>query len=112
DALLKGEPVEAVVHAVRGGTNWIKQLLGKKSVGVVLRITKHDRDWGRRAQLEARAKKIDERVAAALRLEKSGDTGEAVLALTEAISEIRTFTTSDPYASAHRQLHAPVDRLS
>ena len=112
DALLKGEPIEAVVHAVRGGTNWIKRLLGKKSVGVVLRITKRDPDWDRRARLEARAKKIDERVAAALKLEKSGDTDEAVLALTESISEVRTFTTADPYASAHRRLHAPVDRLS
>ena len=112
DALLKGEPIEAVVHAVRGGTTWIKRLLGKKSVGVVLRITKGDPDWDRRAQLEARAEKIDEQVAAALKLEKSGDIDAAVLALTRAISEVRSFTTSDPYASAHRRLHAPIDRLS
>ena len=112
DALLKGEPIEAAVHAVRGGTTWIKRLLGKKSVGVVLRITKGDPDWDRRAQLEARAEKIDERVAAALKIEKSGDSEAAVLAFTQAISEVRSFTTTDPYASAHRRLHAPIDRLS
>ena len=59
DALLKGEPIEAAVHAVRGGTTWLKRLLGKKSVGVVLRITKGEPDWGRRTQLEDRAKKLE-----------------------------------------------------
>ena len=112
DALLKGEPIEATVHAVRGGTTWLKRLLGKKSVGVVLRITKGDPDWGRRAQLEDRAKKVDEQVAAALKLEQDGNTDAAVQALTQAIAAIRSFTTADPYASAHRRLHAPVDRLS
>ena len=112
DALLKGEPIEAAVHAVRGGTTWLKRLLGKKSVGVVLRITKVEPDWNRRAQLEDRAGKIDEQVAAAIKLEKDGDTEAAVPAMAQAIAVIRSFTTADPYASAHRRLHAPVDRLS
>lgn len=112
DALLKGEPIEAVVHAVRGGTTWLKRLLGKKSVGIVLRITKADPDWNRRAQLEGRAMEIDEQVAAALKLEKDGDTEAAIPAMAQAIAAIRSFTIADPYASAHRRLHAPVDRLS
>lgn len=112
DTLLKGEPIEAAVHAVHGGTNWFNRLLGKKSVGVVLRITKGDPDWGRRAQLEERAKKFDEQVAAALKLEQTGDIDAAIPALAEAIAAIRSFTLTDPYASAHRRLHAPVDRLS
>lgn len=112
DALLKGEPIEAAVHAVRGGTTWLKRLLGKKAVGVVLRITKGEPDWGRRAQLEDRAKKVDEQVIAALKLEQEGDTEAAVPAFTHAIAAIRSFTTADPYASAHRRLPAPVDRLS
>ena len=112
DGLLKGEPIEAAVHAVRGGTSWLKRLLGKKSVGVVLRITKGDPDWSRREQLEDRAKQVDEQVAAALKLEQDGDTEAAIPALTQAIAAIRSLTMADPYASAHRRLHAPVDRLS
>lgn len=112
DALLKGEPIEAKVHAIHGGTTRLKRLLGKNSVGVVLHIIKADPDWNRRAQLEERAKKIDEQVAAALGLEKNGDAEAAIPALTQAISAIRSFTAADPYASAHRRLHAPIDRLS
>jgi len=112
DALAKGEPIEAAVHAVRGGTTWLKRLLGQKSVGVVLRVTKAEPDWSRRAQLEDRAKKFDDQVAAALKSEKDGDTEAAISAMTQAIADIRSFTTADPYASAHRRLHAPIDRLS
>jgi hypothetical protein len=112
DALLKGEPIQAAVHAVYGGTSWLKRLIGKKSVGVVLRITKGDPDWSRRAQLEDRAKKIDDQVSAALKIEQDGDIDAAIPALTQAIAAIRAFTTTDAYASAHRRLHAPVDRLS
>lgn len=110
--LLKGEPMQAVVHAVRGGTTWLKRLIGKKSVGVILRITKPEPDWSRRAQLENRARKIDEQVAAALKLEKDGDTEAAIPVMSQAIEAIRSFTIADPHASAHRRMHAPVDRLS
>jgi hypothetical protein len=111
-ALLRGEPIQATVHAIHGGTTWLKRLLGKKQVGVVLRITKAEPDWGRYSELKERAGKLDVQVADALKLEKAGDADAAIAALREAIAAVRAFTATDPQASAHRSLPAPVDRLS
>lgn len=110
DAVLKGEPIRAVVHAVHGGTNWLQRLLGKRSVGVVLRVRKDDPDWNRRATLEALAAPVDAQVQAALVLEKSGPPDAAIEAMQAAIASVRTLTASNAFASAHRHLPAPVDR--
>ncbi len=112
DTLLRGEPISAVVHAVTGGTNWLRRLLGKKSVGLVLRITKDDPDWSRRDALEKLAKPYDAKVEAALQLEKTGNDAGAIEAMQSAIAEIRGFTDSNRQASAHRSVPLPIDRLS
>lgn len=112
DTLLKGEPITATVHAVRGGTNWFKRLLGKKSVGLVLRVTKEDPDWSKRAQSDGRARQYDERVIEALKLEKEGHVDEAIISMRQIIDDIKTLTLSDPQVSAHRRIHSPIDRLS
>lgn len=112
DAVLKGEPISATVHAVRGGTNWFQRLLGKRSVGVVLKIRKSDPDLSRRSQLEAIVAPIDAQVQAVLALEDAGDVPAAIHAMQEVIARIYALTHADPYASAHRHLAAPVDRLS
>lgn len=112
DAVLKGEPISATVHAVRGGTNWFQRLLGKRSVGVVLKIRKSDPDWSRRSQLEAIAAPIDAQIQAALAMEDAGDVPATIHAMQEVIARIHALTLADPHASAHRRLAAPVDRLS
>lgn len=112
DTLLRGEPISAVVHAVTGGTNWLNRLLGKKSVGLVLRITKDDPDWSRRDALDKLAKPYDTQVQDALELEKAGDGDAAIEAMQNTIAEVRHFTDRNPQASAHRRVPLPVDRLS
>lgn len=112
DAVLKGEPISAIVHAVLGGTNWFQRLLGKRSVGVVLKIRKSDPDWSRRSKLEAIAAPIDAQVQAALVLEDADDVPAAIQAMQEVVARIYALTRTDPFASAHRRLAAPVDRLS
>ena len=39
-------------------------------------------------------------------------TDAAIDACYSAIDEVQTLTSNDPYASAHRRMAAPVDRLS
>ena len=78
----------------------------------MLRVIKGEPDWARRSQLEERARKLDEQVAVALELEKSADPDSAIQGLKQAVVAIRDFTAADPFASAHRTRHAPVDRLS
>ncbi len=112
DALLKGEPIAARVHAIHGGTNWFNRLLGKKHVGVVLMIDKSDPDWSRRARLEKIARAYDRRVVDSLAIEKRGDPEAAIEAYRSVIAEVRELTKRDPYTSAHRRLSIPVDRLS
>ena len=112
DALLKGEPISAHIHAIHGGTNWLKRMLGMRSVGVVLRLRKNEPDWNRRARLEAIAAPLDAEVQASLELEKSGSSVAATEAMHAAIAHIYALTESDPFASAHRRQPAPVDRLS
>ncbi|MDA3933825.1 MAG: HIRAN domain-containing protein [Gammaproteobacteria bacterium] len=111
DAVLKDEPIAARIHAIHGGTNWLKRLLGKKHVGVVLRVEKSEPDWGRRQRLEATAHEYDDRIAKALEIEKN-DEEAAIEAYRRVIAEVRDMTERDPYTSAHRRLPAPVNRLS
>lgn len=110
--VLKGEPISARIHALIGGTNWFQRLLGKKYIGVILRVTKGEPDWARRRALEAIASPIDAAVYAAIELSKSGDPDAAIHALRDVITRIRQLTITDPYASAHRNAAAPVSQLS
>lgn len=112
DAVLKGDPISATVHAVHGGTSWFQRLLGKRSVGLVLTLRKNDPDWKRRDALEAIASPVDVQVQAAIALEKSAPAETAIEAMRAAIACVRALTAADPFASAHRHTHAPVDRLS
>lgn len=112
DAISKGEPISATVHAIRGGTNWFNRLIGKKFIAVVLAIVKDEPDWKRRQKLQDEAKPYDKQVEKALELEKLGDMDAAITAFKQVISDIKTFTKDNPYASAHRSLPVPIDRLS
>jgi hypothetical protein len=112
DAVVKGEPISAIVHAVTGGTSWLRRLMGKRSVGLVLRIRKGDPDWARRAALEALAAPVDAQVQAALALEKSAPAEPAIEAMQAAVAAVRALTAADRFASAHRRMPAPVERLS
>lgn len=112
-ALLKGEPISAVVAKIVGGTNWYNRtILGKKNIGVVLKVTKGDPDWSRYTKMTEQAKPFDEAVRRARALEKSGDIDAAIDAYQKAITEIAAFTERDKHASAHRREYAPVDRVS
>ncbi|MBU2676470.1 MAG: HIRAN domain-containing protein [Gammaproteobacteria bacterium] len=111
--LLRGEPMSAVVDKLIGGTNWFRRIiLGKKSVGVVLEITKSEPDWSRWSELSAKAKKYDDAVKAANELEKSGDIDAAISAYQKVVHDIAELTERDLCASAHRYVPTPVDRLS
>jgi hypothetical protein len=112
DALIKGEPITATVHALRGGTNWFNRLIGKKFIGVVLAIIKSEPDWKRRQMLQDAAKPFDKQVEKALELEKLGDIDAAIVAFKQVIADVKVFTKENPYASAHRNHHLPIDRLS
>ena len=112
-AVLKGEPITATVEKLTGGTNWFnRNVLGKKHIGVVLRINKGEPDWSRRDKLIEQAKPFNQQVIDATELQKSGDTEAAIEALTKAIDDIAQFTKENPIASAHRGVSAPIDRLS
>jgi hypothetical protein len=104
--LLKGEPVTATVHAIRGGTE------DKPFFGVVLEITKGDPDWTRFNELTRVARPFDARVKAALELKDAADPESMVAAFRHIIADIRTFTQSNPQASAHRCFEVPVDELT
>lgn len=110
--LMRGEPLVATVHDIRGGTNWLWRLMGKKYVGVVLRVEKQDVDWSRWQRLMELAQPYDKQVTDALALEEAGKIDEAIAAYRQAIADISTFTHENPRASAHRYQYAPVDRLS
>lgn len=112
DAVVKGEPISAIVHAVTGGTSWFRRLLGKRSVGLVLKIRKSDPDWARRAALTALAAPVDAQVQAALALEKTAPAEPVIEAMQAAVAAVRALTNADRFASAHRQMAAPIDRLS
>lgn len=112
-ALLKGEPMNATVYRVIGGTNWFqRRIMGKENVGVVLRLTKGEVDWDRYNRLVAMAQLLDQQIREAHVLEKSGDIEAAIVAYEQAISAVRRLTEEHPHASAHRNEPAPVDRLN
>lgn len=112
-ALLRGEPIKAVVEKLVGGTNWWSRTVqGKKHIGVVLRLTKGEPDWSRYTRLTEKAKPFDDAVKAARELEKLGDTDRALEAYREVVNDIAKLTETDNAASAHRREALPVDRLS
>lgn len=112
-ALLRGEPVKALIAKLTGGTNWFARAIqGKKHIGVVLNMTKVEPDWSRYSKLTDMAKPFDDAIMAAKKTEKAGEVKDAILAYRRIIAAIADFTENDKYASAHRREPSPVDRLS
>ncbi len=111
--ILRGEPILAKVHKVIGGTNWFsKVILGKKSIGVVLALSKEEPDWHRFSRIRDKIQPFDDMVKAARAIEKSGDIEKAIGLYKIAIEKIEELTQKDNYASAHRYQPAPINRLS
>jgi len=104
--LLKGEPVAATVHAIRGGTE------DKTFLGVVLELTKGDPDWTRFDELRLAALPFDERIKAAWQLNKTENVDAMIAAFRQIVADVRTFTLSNPHASAHRSIELPIDELT
>ena len=112
-ALLRGEPIKAVIEKVVGATNWFNRAIrGKKHIGVVLRLTKGEPNWSRYIKLTDKARPFDDTVRTAKKLEKSVDTDGAIEAYRKIICEIAEYTEKHKHASAHRREASPVDRLS
>jgi len=112
DTVLKGEPITAVIEKLTGGTNWFNRtVLGKKHIGVVLRINKGDVDWDRRERLTQQAKPYNKRIQETSEME-STDLEAAIDAYKKIIDDIEQFSRDQPYASAHREIPAPIERLS
>lgn len=111
--VLRGEPMTAEIYRITGGTNWFsRSVLGKKYLGVVLKISKPEPDWDRYSEFREIAKHFDERSLAAVSLEKKGNLEEAISEYQTLIDDIARFTLADPFTSAHRQQSAPVNRLT
>ncbi|MDH3338665.1 MAG: hypothetical protein OER22_12515 [Gammaproteobacteria bacterium] len=111
--LLRGEPIEATVARLIGGTNWFSRTIqGQKRIGVVLKVTKPFPEWSRTDRLNNLAKPFDDAVRAARALEKSGDLERAIDAYRNLVGDIADFTESNKFVSAHRYEASPVDRLS
>lgn len=112
-SILRGEPVTATIHKLTGGTNWFtRSILGKKHMGVVLKLSKQELDWSKFNKFREIAEKFDDRITRAEQVEKSGDINQAILDYKEIIREIYKLTEQDKYASAHRYKPAPNNRLS
>ena len=112
-ALLRGEPIQASIANLTGGTNWFsRQIQGKKLVGVVLKITKAEPDWSRHTKLTEMAKPYDEAVRTAKKSEKVDDAETAIFSYRTVVGDISDFTDSNRFASAYRHEPTPVDRLS
>ncbi len=111
--LLRGESVDAEVFRLTGGTNWFSRaVLGKKNIGVALRIHIPDPDRQRYAELVEKARPIDEQIEQAGDADKSGDIDAAIKQYQKVIEEIAKLTAADKFASAHRRNPAPINRLS
>ena len=111
--LLRGEPMEAVVKMLTGGTDWFRRTIqGKKHVGVVLQVTKHYPDMKRWTRLTDIAERYDNTVISYRRLEKDRDVDESIAAYRKVIDSIARLTEDNLCASAHRRVPTPVDRLS
>jgi len=112
-SILRGEPIRAIIHKLTGGTNWFaRTILGKKHIGVVLKLTKPEPDWSRFNKLRKIAEKFDERIERAKQTEKSGNIDQTISDYKSIIEEIYKLTEQDKYLSAHRYKPAPINRLS
>ncbi len=112
-SILRGEPIIAKIHKLTGGTNWFaRTILGKKHIGVVLKLSKSEQDWSRFNKLRAIAEKFDDLITSAEQTEKRGEIDQAILEYKAIVEEIYKLTEQDKYASAHRYKPAPVNRLS
>ena len=111
--LLRGEPVSAHVFRLTGGTTWFSRVvLGKKNIGVALRVHIPDPDQQRSSELYEKARPINDQIEQAGSADKSGDTDEAIEQYRKAIDAIAKLTATDKFASAHRRHPAPINRLT
>lgn len=112
-SLLRGEPIFATIQKLIGGNNWFaRSILGKKYIGVVLKLSKPEPDWSRFNNLREIAEKFDKQIQKAEETEKSGDINQAISDYTTITKEIYRLTEQDKYASAHRYKPSPINRLS
>jgi len=112
-SLLRGEPITATIHKLAGGTNWFaRSILGKKHIGVVLKLSKPNPDWSRFNNLREIAEKFDKQIERAEQIEKSGNIEQAISDYKSITEEIYKLTEQDKYASAHRYKPSPINRLS
>ncbi len=112
-SILRGEPIEAKIHKLTGGTNWFARfILRKKYIGVVLKLSKPAPDWSRFNRLRKVAEKFDKRVEEAIQTERNGNIDQAISDYKSVIEEIYKLTEQDKYASAHRYKSSPINRLS
>ena len=112
-SLLRGETVEAKVHNLTGGVNWFSRyILGKKSIGVTLKIIKDDNSWIGNTKNQELARYYDSLVEKAIKTERDGFIQDAIWDYMDAIKKIRDFTSENPTASANRRRTVPINRLS
>lgn len=112
-SILRGEPIVAHIHKLTGGTNWFaRTILGKKYIGVVLKLTKSEIDWSRFNRLREVSQKFDDKIVSAHQTEKNGEIDQAVSEYKAIVEEIYKLTTEDRYASAHRYKPSPINHLS
>jgi len=112
-SILRGEPLEAKIYKLTGGTNWFSRtILRKKYIGVVIKLTKSALNLERFDKLRKIAQAIDEQIIDAEQIEKSGDVEQAIKKYKAIINSIYNLTEKDRYTSAHRYKPAPINRLS
>jgi len=112
-SILRGEPLEAKIYKLTGGTNWFSRtILGKKYIGVVLKLAKYEPNWERFNKLREAAQKVDDQIIDAEQTEKKGDIEQAIAKYRTIVNGIYELTEQDKYTSAHRYKPAPINRLS
>lgn len=112
-SILRGEPIKATIYKLTGGTNWFaRSILGKKHIGVVLKLSKPEPDWSRFNKLREIAEQFDKRIEKAEQTEKNVNIEQAISDYKSITEEIYKLTEQDKYASAHRYKPSPINRLS
>jgi tetratricopeptide (TPR) repeat protein len=113
-ALLRGEPINACVKGVIGGSSLWNRLFGgaQKSYGLIVQLTKGEPDWTQFGAHRQKAEPVDRAVEKGQVLERKGRIDEAVAQYSRALQAILALNEADPAAAAHRYRPAPVNRLS
>lgn len=112
-SILRGEKVSALVENVYGGpTLWSRIFGSERFYGVAVRVSKEEPDWSFVNACREKCKSAEQQVAAATAAEKAGGTNDAIALYKSALDEIVALNRSDPVAAAHRQVSAPINRLT